>query len=263
MDSRFRGNDVVYSNLSPGGITFVISDNDGANDAMTRILYDLAGANDLRFSPNCWRSRMALAHKGLDVACEPVRFTDKDKIAFSNQKLVPVLRDGDKVVCESWPIACYLEEMYPDRPSLFSGPDGKHAMNFINDWANDTLHPAMVRTIVKDIFGSIDPADRDYFRESREKRFGMTLEALDNDREANFATLRSALAPLNGTLGDQRWICGIEPAYGDYVVFGAFQWARAVSPMKILEPDEPLYGWRERMLDMFDGLGRTVPERAA
>ena len=77
---------------------------------MTRTLYDLTGAYDLRFSPNCWRSRMALAHKGLDVECEPCRFTEKDKLAFSGQTRVPVLRDGDTVVSDSWAIACYLED---------------------------------------------------------------------------------------------------------------------------------------------------------
>jgi hypothetical protein len=35
---------------------------------MARTLYDLAGADpDLRFSPYCWRTRLALAHKGLEV----------------------------------------------------------------------------------------------------------------------------------------------------------------------------------------------------
>jgi len=34
---------------------------------MTIVLHDLTGADDRRFSPNCWRTRMALAHKGLEV----------------------------------------------------------------------------------------------------------------------------------------------------------------------------------------------------
>jgi len=35
-------------------------------------LYDLAGAeDDLRFSPNCWRIKMALEHKGLTVETVP------------------------------------------------------------------------------------------------------------------------------------------------------------------------------------------------
>ena len=58
-------------------------------------LYDLAGAEpDRRFSPYCWRTRMALAHKGLEVETIPWRFTEKDAIAFSGQGRVPVLIDG-------------------------------------------------------------------------------------------------------------------------------------------------------------------------
>ncbi len=58
---------------------------------MARILYELLGADDRRMSPFCWRIRMALAHKGLDVEYEPCGFTEKDKFAFSGSKTVPVL----------------------------------------------------------------------------------------------------------------------------------------------------------------------------
>jgi hypothetical protein len=40
-------------------------------------------------------------------------------------------------------------------------------------------------------------------------------------------------------------------------VFGAFQWARVVSPFKLLMEDDPVYAWRERLLDAFDGMART------
>ena len=59
---------------------------------MTIQLYDLAGEDpSVRFSPYCWRTRLALAHKGLDVETIPWRFTDKEMIAFSDQELVPVI----------------------------------------------------------------------------------------------------------------------------------------------------------------------------
>ena len=80
-------------------------------------LYDLAGAeDDLRFSPNCWRIKMALEHKSLAAETVPWRFVEKDIIAFSGQKTVPVLVDGDKIVSDSWEIARYLEGAYSERP---------------------------------------------------------------------------------------------------------------------------------------------------
>jgi len=77
---------------------------------MTIILYDLAGAEeDRRFSPYCWRSRLALAHKGLPVETIAWRFTEKEAIAFSGQGRVPVIIDNGKTVFDSWAIAEYLE----------------------------------------------------------------------------------------------------------------------------------------------------------
>ncbi|MEC9368466.1 MAG: glutathione S-transferase N-terminal domain-containing protein, partial [Pseudomonadota bacterium] len=84
-------------------------------------LFDLAGKDDaLRFSPFCWRAKMALRHKGLPVEEIPWRFTEKDKIAQSGQGRVPVLVDGETWIHESWKIACHLDERYPDRPALMA-----------------------------------------------------------------------------------------------------------------------------------------------
>jgi glutathione S-transferase len=85
-----------------------------------RKLFELCGTDpDRRFSPYCWRIRMALAHKGLDTETVPWRFTQSEAIAFANSKTVPVLVDGDQTVADSWAIAEYLDRAYPDRPALF------------------------------------------------------------------------------------------------------------------------------------------------
>ena len=42
-------------------------------------LYDLAGAEpERRFSPYCWRTKLALMHKSLPFDTIPWRFTDKE-----------------------------------------------------------------------------------------------------------------------------------------------------------------------------------------
>jgi glutathione S-transferase len=56
----------------------------------------------------------------------------------------------------------------------------------------------------------------------------------------------------------QRFVSGSKPGFADYVLFGPFQWARAVSPVVLLEADDPMYVWRERMLDLFDGMPRRT-----
>ena len=59
-------------------------------------------------------------------------------------------------------------------------------------------------------------------------------------------------------MAQEPYVSGKTPAFADYILFGAFQWARAVSPLRLLEPDDPVYAWRERMLDLYDGLARKA-----
>ena len=223
-------------------------------------LYDLAGANELaRFSPNCWRVRLALAHKQLPVETVVWRFTDKAAIAFSGQGKVPVLVDGDRCVVDSWVIADYLEDTYPDRPSLFGGAVGRSLARFVNQWTSETLHPAIARAIIPDLAKILHPQDMDYFRTTREAAFGTTFENLATARVANIETLQRVLQPLNSTLGQQAFLAGDTPSYADHVAFGAFQWARVSSPISLIPSNSSIATWRERMLDAYDGLARATP----
>ena len=226
---------------------------------MTLRLYDLAGAEPARrFSPYCWRTRLALAHKGLAVETIPLRFTQKAEIAASGQGLVPVLVDGDRWVSDSWAIANYLEDTYPDRPSLFGGSTGRSLTRYYSAFA-DGLVSSIFPFIALDIFDRIAAEDRDYFRTSREKRVGMTLEAFTAGREAKLPAFRAGLTPLRRTLTAQPFFAGDEPLYADYALFGPFQWARCISPFELLEKDDPVRLWRDRLLDRFDGLARKSP----
>jgi glutathione S-transferase len=223
--------------------------------------YDLAGADDnLRFSPFCWRVRMALAHKGLAYDTIPWRFSDKGLIAQSGQGAVPVVVDGDKMIHDSWTIANYLEESYPDRP-LFGNGAARGAALTIKFWAERALHPLLSHLLVLDVYGAIAENDRPYFRESREKRFGMTLEQWTSEPDKYREQLRNALEPVRLTVGEQKFIGGSSPAFADYIVFGALQWARCVSTRPLLEKTDPVYAWRERLLDAFNGMARTALAR--
>lgn len=226
---------------------------------MSRVLYELQGAEDRRFSPFCWRTRMALAHKGLEPdEIVPVGFMEKEKIAFSGQDRVPVLVDRGKTVFDSWRIACYLEEAYPDRPPLFGNSIARGEALFINAWTDRVLLAELSPMFAKDIFDHVRPEDRDYYRQSREKRFGEPLEDVQATREKRLESLHARLDVLRHTLEKEPFLCGEHPAYADYIVFGAFQWVRSVSPFVLLAEDDPIRAWRERLLDLFGGLARSV-----
>jgi len=218
-------------------------------------LYDLAGAEeDRRFSPFCWRARLALAHKGLEAKTIAWRFTEKDRIAPSGQGRVPVLVDDGRWIADSWAIANHLEDAYPERPSLFGGGASRALSRFYNNWTDAVLHPALIRLTVLDIWRHVHDKDKDYFRRSREERFGQTLEAVTAGREERLTGLAQTLAPLRLTLQAQPFLGGAAPLYADYIVFGAFQWVRAISDFRVLAADDPVAAWRGRMLGLYDGL---------
>jgi glutathione S-transferase len=225
---------------------------------MSIIMHDLAGADPaLRFSPYCWRTRFALAHKGLPVETVPWRFTDTEEIAFSGQGRVPVISDGETVVADSWAIAEYLEERYPT-PSLFGNAIARAHARFINAWADSVMVGGIARLIVRDIFDVIDPGDRDYFRQAREARFGMTLEAVQAGRETRVEAFRESLLPLRLVLHQQQWLGGAAPSYADCIIAGTLMWPRCCSRFAVLAKNDPIAAWFERMLDLYGGLGRAA-----
>ncbi len=216
---------------------------------MTRLLYDLAAADpDLRFSPFCWRTKLALAHKNLSYETIPWRFTEKEAIGFSGQDKVPVLVDGGKVVSDSQKIAAYLEAAYPNEPPLYGDPPAQALTGYIKAWTEKALHPVLMRILAPDIHAKLDARDQAYFRRSREARLGCTLEELAATRGQSVAILQSTLAPLPALLGEQEFIAGEMPNYADHIVFGALQWARLTSSTPLFPADSLITSWMEAVL---------------
>ncbi len=130
-------------------------------------VFELVGADDRRFSPYCWRTRFALAIKGLDAEFIPMQFTQKHLIEFSGQDRVPVLVDGETCVHDSWAIALYLDRAYADRPSIFGDVANGGILRFLNMWTDMVVMRGIMPRIIQEIFEHIDPADQAYFTQSR------------------------------------------------------------------------------------------------
>lgn len=230
---------------------------------MTILLYELVGSDPARpFSPHCWKAAMALAHKGLSFETVPTTFLQVPEVEGGFSKIVPVIRDGEKLVADSFAIALYLEDAYPDRPSLFKGEGGKAMARFIERWSQLTIHPYLGAAALLDLHDRQDAENRAYFRQSREARYGKKLEEVPAGREVGLADFRASLEPLRKMLTYQPFIGGESPLFPDYIVFGAFQWVRVTSSYTFLEADDPVAAWFERCLDLYDGLGRRVPAAA-
>jgi len=222
-------------------------------------LWELGGKDGRRYSLFSWRTRMALRHKQLDFETVPVCMSDKAAIAFSGGKTVPIIKDGESVVRDSWKIAEHLEDRYPQAPTLFGGEIGRGVTQAFNVWVDRALVLPMLAVIVADVHERVDTADERYFRESMEKVLKTTLEDARKGRADAMARLARAQEPMQALLKRQPWICGAQPAYADYILFSVFQWARVMSPGDVLSSSEPLHAWRERLLDLHGGFARGVP----
>jgi len=226
-------------------------------------LYEVRGEDvDFRPSPYCWRIRLALAHKGL--AFEPVPWcaVEKDRIAPSGGGTVPVLVDGDRWIRESWDIALYLEAAYASRPYLFACDGDRTKSLFLDAWITDVVHPVLARAVLLDQFPLLAAKDQAYYRERTKRKFGVTLEDMCRDPDAAIEQLRGILSPLQNALERNAFLGGDGPGYGDYIVFGAFRWARVASTRRIVDDDSPVRRWFVRLLHAFDGFAASQPDRS-
>lgn len=222
-------------------------------------LWELEGQGGRRYSLFSWRARMALRHKGLDFESQPVCMTDKAAIAFSGGKTVPVIRDGDTVVRDSWKIAEHLESAYPQAPALFGGDIGRGVSQAFNAWVDRAVVLAMLQLIAPDIHERVSAADQAYFRESMERILKQTFDEARAGRDDALRRLGRTVEPMQAALKRQAYVGGAQPAYADYILFSVFQWARIMSPMEVLAPEDPLCAWRERVLDLHGAFAREVP----
>lgn len=224
---------------------------------MTVLLYDLCGRDrDLRFSPYCWRAKMALAHKAVPFETVATPFTSVPGIESGASKTVPVINDDGQVVADSFEIVLYLDRVHPDAPKLFPDASSVAAAHFLQAWAFQALHGIVVRMILKAIHAELGETDQDYFRRSREARFGETLERHQTGVAPNAEALRTALDPLRRTLAHHPWLGGDYPRFADYIPFGTLMWLRTINGSLPLAADDPVLEWFERGLDLHGGLAR-------
>lgn len=223
------------------------------------ILYDLVGKNNVHFSPNSWRVRMALAHKGLAYEVVPTLFTGIKDIAPSQKLTIPTIRDREALITDSWAIVRHLDQRYPSTARLIDPGSGGPLTRFFQYWAQTAIHGGISDLILQDVHEQLDPADKPYFRASREKRYGKSLEQVQSGRDARVAAFRASLQPLRMAVSEHPYVGGEQPCYADYLAFGGFQWARVTSPVELLASDDPIHAWLERCLDLHGGVGRAEP----
>ena len=100
--------------------------------------------------------------------------------------------------------------------------------------------------IVTDIYAIVDPADREYFRTTREQRLGMTFAEVAARRDEFRARMYEVLADLEATLLDQDYFFG-PLTYADLCVFGSLKWVTVVSQESLFDSTPALRAWWDRI----------------
>lgn len=221
-------------------------------------LYDLQLASGCTISPFVWRTKYALAHKGFDIDIVPGGFTGiLDRTGGRSERL-PAIVDGDAWVLDSWVIAEYLDDKYPDRPMLFEGPSMKMLTKFIDGWLWRTVIGPWFSCYILDYHDLSLPQDHDYVRTTRENLFlgGRKLEDVQAGREDRLPLVPPTLEPLRQLLRETRWLGGDTPNFADYTALAVFLWTGSVATTPPLTGDDPLRDWLDRGFDLYGGLGR-------
>lgn len=220
-------------------------------------LFELVLEDGTSFSPYAWRVRLALDALRLPYETTGVGFADITTIGDGQFATVPVLQDADLVLGESWAIAEHLDERYGGGTLLGSARE-KQLIRFFDRWCRHRLLAPLTRICVLDILMRLHPADRDYFRHSREARLGAPLEQIVADRHERLAAFRLELDPLRSTLLEAPFIGGDTPSYADFIGVAALVWAGTVSTIGLLEPDDPLLAWFDRCLAATGNTGPSL-----
>lgn len=220
-------------------------------------LYDLALADiDVRPSPFCWLAKFALLHKGLEFETEPLRFAEKHNYPDQDHGRVPVLRDGDHIIADSANIIVHLEKNYPGERIVATAGE-QAAADFYNAWVAANLFPALGPVMYVRVHAAAHEDDREYYRVSREDRFGQSLEELSITPGLKDKA-EASLKVLSASFVRHKFLGGDKPNLCDYIVFSPFMWQRVITSETLYETPQAVGAWQERMLDLFDSYARKA-----
>nr|WP_255630157.1 beta-etherase [Novosphingobium sp. FKTRR1] len=207
-------------------------------------------------SPFVWATKYALKHKGFDLDVVDGGFIGILERTGGRSERLPVIVDDGHWVLDSWLIAEYLDEKYPDRPTLIGDPSVKHLAHFLESWLWKTAVSVWARAFAVQYRDRCFAHDIPYIVESRRRMWGAPMEDLIVGREDKLAQVSPELELLRGVLRETPWLGGETPSYADYRALAVFLWCASVADTPPLAEDDPLRDWVDRGFDLYGGLGR-------
>ena len=166
-------------------------------------------------SPQSQRVRLALAYKGVPFENRPLAWDDDETFfELGIARTVPVLQlDNTRLLTDSTDILQRIDELFSGTPPLVEGRIHEAAWQALLDWRSSC------DAILERLYAPVRPAYREIgadaailaaYKEEVRHRFGMSLEALANDRHDGFARFSrmSRLAQLARHLAANRFYMG-------------------------------------------------------
>lgn len=204
-------------------------------------LYERLGANNLCPSPIGYRVRVALSLKGMDCERIPMRFADVDRLeAETGSRTCPAMVDGMVRLTDSEAIVRHLDTVRPQRP-VFRDEDKHFDLNAIER----ELGARAGKVIAPWFIDRLCPEDRDYYRRSREERYGMSFAELVAHRSASELDLAFSVGRVSAKLERSPFFSGDQPGFADAVVYGYLLWIELADASAVPELPPDMAAWYE------------------
>ncbi|TDL18667.1 hypothetical protein BD410DRAFT_728224 [Rickenella mellea] len=235
---------------------------------MTITLYDIPSTvPGSAFSPNVFKTRMALNFKGLSHKTEWVEYPD---IAPRMKELgasptgppddpeytVPVIHDHStgKIISNSLDIAQYLDETYPDTPQLL--PSGPGIAAVFERYFIQSTTP-LSRLMQPTQFPKLNPASHAFFRKSREDWTKCKVEDIlppGREREEAWSRVKQGMDKLYGLLEkngkDKPFVFGDRITYAEFIMAGYLVWVKIMSEEEWVQISTWNGGRWDKLLEM-------------
>ncbi len=227
-------------------------------------LYDLPLKTNTCWSPHVWKARLALGYKGVPFSTVWTAYPDIKPtfphLSTPSKPLVtlPIIKTSSgELYTDSWDIAEYLENTYPNKNSLFHGNANVHF--FFQQYIGDILFGSLRFLVVPRMPAHLDERSAEYFNRTRQVSFGVPLsELLARDPTPYLNDLKKGLKPINTTLTrTKHFLNGDEPSYSDIILLSVFLWIQ-VADEALLQTilgfyeSEILKQWFERCVALFN-----------
>ena len=214
-------------------------------------LYELAGKNDLRFSPPCWNVKLCLLYKNIDFETVAVGFSEKNKILFSNQQLVPVLKHQDGHISDYWNIINWLDENY-ENPKLFVNEASKNFSHFLYLWTSRQILPILFKIIAHEIPNILEGDDLNHYIITREERIKGPITKFVPVIADSIKKFRSLINPMRSLIKKNGFISGSNPGIEDFIFFGNFKWVYTCSSCNLLDKEDEVFQWYKKINQIFN-----------